>query len=35
MYLSLFKSQFRLKEAFHKMFKTAENDFIIYLEDQL
>ncbi len=34
MYSSSFKSQFRLKEAFRKMFKTAENDLIVYLEDQ-
>ncbi len=34
MYSSSFKSQFRLKEASCKMFKTAENDLIIYLEDQ-
>ncbi len=34
MYSSSFKSQFRLKEAFRKMFKAAENDLIVYLEDQ-
>ncbi len=35
MYSSLFKSQFQLKETSCKMFKTAENDLIIYLEEQL
>ncbi len=34
MYLSSFKSQFRLKEISCKMFKTAENNLIVYLEDQ-
>ncbi len=34
MYSSSFKSQFRFKEILRKMFKTAENDFIVYLEDQ-
>ncbi len=34
MYNSPFRSQFRLKEAFRKMFKTAENDLIAYLEEQ-
>ncbi len=35
MYSSSFKSQFWLKEALRKIFKTAENDFIVYLEEQL
>ncbi len=35
MYLSLFKSQFRFKETFCKMFKIAENNLIVYLEEQL
>ena len=34
MYSSPFKSQFRLKEILRKMFKTAENDLIVYLEEQ-
>ena len=34
MYSSPFKSQFRLKEISCKMFKTAENDLIVYLEEQ-
>ncbi len=34
MYSSSFKSQFRLKEIFCKMFKTAENNLIVYLENQ-
>ncbi len=34
MYSSSFKSQFRLKEALRKMFKTAENDLIVYLKEQ-
>ncbi len=34
MYSSLFKSQFRFKEILCKMFKTAENDLIVYLENQ-
>ena len=34
MYSSLFKSQFRLKEISCKMFKTAENNLIVYLEEQ-
>ncbi len=34
MYSSSFKSQFRPKEAPRKMFKAAENDLIVYLEDQ-
>jgi len=34
MYNSSFRSQFRLKEAPRKMFKTAENDLIAYLEEQ-
>ncbi len=34
MYSSSFKSQFRLKEALRKVFKAAENDLIVYLEEQ-
>ncbi len=34
MYNSSFRSQFRLKETLCKMFKTAENDLIVYLEKQ-
>ncbi len=34
MYDSLFRSQFRLKDASWKIFKIAENDLIVYLEDQ-
>ncbi len=34
MYDSSFRSQFRLKEASRKMHKTAENDLIVYLEEQ-
>ena len=34
MYSSSFKSQFRPKEVPRKVFKTAENDLIAYLEDQ-
>ncbi len=34
MYSSSFKSQFRPKEILRKMFKTAENDLIVYLEEQ-
>ncbi len=34
MYSSSFKPQFRLKETSCKMFKTAENDLIVYLEEQ-
>ncbi len=34
MYNSSFRSQFRLKDASWKIFKIAENDLIVYLEDQ-
>ncbi len=34
MYSSSFKSQFRFKEIPCKMFKTAENNLIVYLEEQ-
>ena len=34
MYNSSFRSQFRLKDASRKIFKIAENDLIVYLEDQ-
>ncbi len=34
MYNSPFKSRFRSKEASRKMFKAAENDLIVYLEEQ-
>ncbi len=34
MYHSSFRSQFRLKETPRKMFKAAENDLIVYLEEQ-
>ncbi len=34
MYNSSFRSQFQLKEISCKMFKTAENDLIVYLEEQ-
>ncbi len=34
MYSSSFKSQFRSKEVSRKLFKTAENDLIVYLEEQ-
>ena len=35
MYSSSFKSQFHFKETSCKMFKTAENNLIVYLEEQL
>ncbi len=34
MYNSSFRSQFRFKDASWKIFKIAENDLIVYLEDQ-
>jgi len=34
MYNSPFRSQFRPKEVFRKMFKAAENGLIAYLEEQ-
>ena len=34
MYNSPFRPQFRPKEVPRKVFKTAENDLIVYLEEQ-